>query len=349
MRKHLRTNPKAIIADWRALHEEILMDKGRQEDMETLKSLDNKLSLYKEIRNTKQDGVKEEITSLEAELHDLVKAINYTEGQITGTLKFQHLVSEIRKNLTSVDVLHEDMTERLKVIAKSAHQKDVDIEINQLKHDITALDLEISSLESSRVNLKELYNQLEDNGENLRITKELLRKLSPTVGFIGVTLGGFLQTFIQDINRYLDHIWEYPLEVSKPVDKNGMLDPKYRFPLIVNNGKPKPDVRNGSDAVLKIINLAFLMSVRERLNLSFMPLVMDEVGAAMDDTHSLNMYNDINTSIIQHTGSQCFVISHDPQLRSVFDDDKTEYLVLDSRNIDVSSLTENFNNNLELF
>lgn len=347
--KLLKTNPKGITKLCGDFYSDLKALKNQAQSEDILKNINNNLDLYKEISDSKENDIKEDITKIEADLHDLVATINYRDKEIKGVIKFQYLLEQLSLTIGGVETMGDSLEDQFADLAKSAQQKDVDIEINELKAKITSLDLEITALDYSRVNLVKIYAELDAHTEDLRVTKELMKSLSPTVGFIGSSLGGFLQTFIEDVNGYLENIWEYPLTVLKPMDDKGILDPRYRFPLVVDNGKPKQDIKFGSQAVLKIINLAFLMSVRDRLKLSYMPIIMDEVGAAMDDAHSLNMYKDINNSIISDSDSQCFVVSHDPQLRSVFDDASTEYLVLDSRNVDVTSLTDSYNLNIELF
>ena len=103
------------------------------------------------------------------------------------------------------------------------------------------------------------------------------------------------------------------------------------------------DVAEGSSALKEVVNLAYVLTVMARLKMTSHPLYLDEFGKSFDSTHRINAYEYIKEFLSQTNYSNIFIVSHYPELYTIFSDHNTEYTILDSRNIDTSDITAKIN------
>ena len=223
-------------------------------------------------------------------------------------------------------------------------QSSLSTEINKLKIELSQIEAKLTARSINLGILEGLREVARVNTALLVEAKDLYESLSPVNGFIAHTLLGFLTAFIDNLNLRIKDIWAYPLSIQVPKDE----ELTFRFKLHVDGGDPKSDIIKGSSAIKQIINMSFILAVMDNVGLSDHPILLDEIGGPMDTQHSINVYKYIMNTLVKNGNNQVFIISHDPEMYSVFDDTNSDYFILDKRNIDMGAMSNSVNSGLTL-
>jgi energy-coupling factor transporter ATP-binding protein EcfA2 len=148
--------------------------------------------------------------------------------------------------------------------------------------------------------------------EVLRLRKRMIivetwmDKLCPNKGFIGKLLTDFIKTFCGNANAMIQDVWNTPLYV-KPCNKaNG--DLTYRFPVVVGDSKPVPDMSDCSLGQTGIID--FAMRLTALTYHGYFPLIMDEVGTNLDEVKRTRFFNFVRELAQKKDARQIFCVSH---------------------------------------
>lgn len=153
----------------------------------------------------------------------------------------------------------------------------------------------------------EYQSDVERLVEEQTIYKDLIAELSPTTGIISDLMTGYINGFVNEINKVLASIWEYPMGLKQcGLEKNGL---DYRFPLLVD-GETVDDISDGSKGQIEVINFAFVIVAMAYMGLSQYPLYLDEVGTAFDYKHRSNLINYIKALVEGRHCSQLFLVNH---------------------------------------
>lgn len=157
----------------------------------------------------------------------------------------------------------------------------------------------------------ELMRQLEEAYMNERIAKAAHIALSPTNGAIAEGLHRFINVFVMRMNKVINSVWSYPLELLPFQMEDGAADMDYKFPFWKNReGKPNKDVVEGSESMLAIFNFSFRMCALRQLGLAHMPLFLDEFEAAFDDAHRQSAIYFVKKLLDEQAYGQIFMVSH---------------------------------------
>lgn len=191
-------------------------------------------------------------------------------------------------------------------------------------------------LQQSRLQ-KSVVQNLETQIAELALQEEalqaLVQTLSPTDGLIAEGLLGFINEFVGKMNSLIEKVWNYPMVIVPcAVDENAGVDLDYRFPLqLQQNADPVPDVSRGSRGQIEICDLAFKLTAMAYLGLTDGPLILDEMGSALDHEHKSSLIFLIKNLIEHETFTQVCLVSHDySQYTSL---SNAEMCVLCDRNI----------------
>ncbi len=178
------------------------------------------------------------------------------------------------------------------------HQSDLALN-NSILIDALLADKETESLIAS------LANENESN----KAFKILMDILSPVDGLIADQLKGFLEQFVNQMNRIINQIWTYPLQIKPCGFESGELD--YKFPMLVGTDTtPVADSALGSGAQKDIINFAFKLAVIVFKNMQDYPLYLDELAPTLDEKHRINITRFVHDYTDAHYCNQLFMISH---------------------------------------
>ena len=303
---------------------------------EKLDEVRSKLKVYENIDTASAEVHSKEIELVSKQITKLIVSTNAKVKLKSELTKLQSFKEQLERLVTTkkelVDKL-ESLHEELVVIND---QSDINKQITENRTALAKIDSDLTTVKVKQGILDKLKSVVEQYTEEKKNLTDLYEALSPTKGFIAHSLLNFISTFVSGINEYIAQIWEYPLSVGVPESEDASLN--FRFKLHIANTAPKSDISKGSSAILQIINLAFTLAVMKRMGLENHPIILDEIGGPMDTQHSINVYTFIKQTLVNNSDNQVFIISHDPVMYSVFDDVNTDYVVMDSRNVDISSL-----------
>ncbi len=185
--------------------------------------------------------------------------------------------------------------------------------------------------------LNEINSDIANLKERQQLWELLSSALSPTKGIIAEQMIAFLNSYIDQINKVISQIWQHELMLKYT---SGTLD--YYFPLI-KEGKVVDDISSCSSGQKEIIDLAFILIMRQYLGLVEYPLYLDETGSTFDDSHRSYLIKFIKFLIDSQQCQQIFMINHYANWNGGLSNYET--VVLDKRNIVVPSV---YNQNVKI-
>lgn len=193
------------------------------------------------------------------------------------------------------------------------HQKNEYLD-NEI-HVFTERAASVSSRLTQSMNYLNLHDEykrsVEELEQDIDAYTQLEKSLSPTQGIIAESLGGFISTFIGQMNDVIKFIWSTPLKILPCFSDAGDLD--YKFPIHTYEDKYNgTDVTEGSVGEMEVIDFAFLVMTKFYLGLEEWPLYMDEVGHHFSEQHRATLYSYVKLLIESDRISQVFIVSHFP-------------------------------------
>lgn len=141
----------------------------------------------------------------------------------------------------------------------------------------------------------------------LKIVQIAMDGLCPNKGLIGRLMSDFLKSICGNMNAILKDIWNTPLYILPCEKDNG--DLTYKFPAIVGEGDPNPDIADTSAGEQEIINWAFRLVLLGYHPVDY-PLFMDEVGVNLDEVKQARFFNYVEELTRIKSPRQLFMISH---------------------------------------
>lgn len=219
------------------------------------------------------------------------------------SLRLKTLEEQIQQNLTLRETT-------LNQLIDSYKRNALNDTINVVKLEISTKEQILSKIDIQKALVNDLQSQLKDYNDKVEVLKIAVKELSPTEGLIAKGLTGFINHFLNQVNKFIKKIWAYPLELLPVVAEDDGVDLDYKFPVRVNDGYGPPDVSKGSSAMKEIIDLAFKVVSVQYLGLTEAPLYLDEPSKAFDSSHRTAMFRMIDNFLLTSNFSQIFMISH---------------------------------------
>jgi len=292
------------------------------------------LTLKKSLENLNSEQVNKLLKKKEQiidERIDIIKNIEETKYKL-NTINSDLTKFERLKKITND--LNNYMTIIVKV-KKNYKKKITNDFINNLVLDIkkvnTDLEVKINNYDKLEERRLILTNELEDYSSRLSASKTLEALLSPNKGIIGEYINKTINLIIERMNRIIASIWTYDLELLNTDIENG--DLTFKFPVRISKSGIDniiEDINKGSASMKEIINLAFKLVAMEFLNMINYPLILDEFGRTMDETHRIKAYDFIQ-EISKSNFSNIYIVSHFESMFSRFIN--TDVIILDKDNV----------------
>lgn len=181
---------------------------------------------------------------------------------------------------------------------------EVKIMLSQRENSLVQISMQDAVIESLEKSLEELL--LAEKGY-----KSLVESLSPMSGLIAEGLTGFINTFIKQVNHFVEKIWSYPLEIVPiEITDDGNCELDYKFEVRINGTDVIPDISKGSGAMREVIDLAFKIVSMKYLGLSTYPVYLDEFAKTLDHAHRTTAHRTVVELITQSDFSQVFIVNH---------------------------------------
>ena len=252
---------------------------------------------------------------------NIVKYQEYT----TITASLENLVLDYSKNKKNIVITNKN------TIIKNS--------INELKDLLIILEDKYNNIDKikNRIeNNKKLIEQYEKERDALTA---VVRALSPTEGLIAKSINSFINVFLNEMNTIINSVWSYDITLL-PCQVNNDNDLDYMFRVEVDNKKTIGDVSLLSSSMKDIVDLSFKIVFMKYMNLTHMPLILDEFGITMDDKHRNKVYHVIE-NVLSNNFSQIYFTANFKSIYGRFID--SEIVILDDKNLEIENLSYNSN------
>lgn len=308
----LRTNPQGL-AGWLTLVAKCLANelaiRGHRAEIQSIDGL--KTSLHGEMGMTIQD-MELKLVGYETSIHDLNAQIQRDlkrQSNIQRVLKTREFLTEWSARETE---LKRQITTALDNVDHATANMLIDGWVYELDREKTRVETLVAKQSAQQAVIESLEQEVVVLMDRIRIAKIAMTSMSPTDGLIAQGMTGFINQFIDHMNRFMAKIWQYPIEIMEVHNTEGQVDLDYKFPFRTNHGKPKSDVELGSSAMQEIIDLAFRVVSMAYLDIRTYPLFLDEFGAKFDKAHRDSAFHVVST-LNSSDFSQIFIVSHHEQ------------------------------------
>jgi len=197
----------------------------------------------------------------------------------------------------------------------------------QTLSDINNIVTKKETLTNALNELNKEYHALCGNQECLLL---LEKELSPKTGIVAEQMLAFITSYVEQLTDICSQVFTYDLTINPCNMDNGKLD--YTFSVLVKDALVK-DINILSSGQAEVVNLAFMLVLRQYLNLMDYPLYLDEIGIHFDSQHRNNLSLYIKQILQEGCCSQLFIIEHYTHVQNFLPNHDT--IVLDATNITV--------------
>ena len=289
----------------------------------------NELVKQIDLLKAEQVQVKAQVNFLESsDINALFQRAEDVERELAITQRsIGRLKTDIKELLELIDIINGDeqlrdqlhiLVEELKDKVENNGKYKVKEKVEQLISDLTPRKDQLISNLIRAESLNSVIQSIKDNIQDLekreKHTLLLMDGLSPVKGLIGYLMNDFLVAVIANMNALIQPIWSNRLQIlncstSKSEDD---VDLSYVFPAITgDNNTPVKDIGDCSSGERDIINMSFRWVILQYLGKNCgMPLIMDEVGAALDELHRGRLSAWVAEQNRLDKIPQCFLVSH---------------------------------------
>lgn len=240
------------------------------------------------------------------------------------------IVSQIDEGLRVCDLLINEIDLILEQEEEAEANVLLEDILRTLQGEIEALEQQVSTIRVQRAIIEDLKNTVVQAKFDQDLYKLMADEISPTDGLIADVLRKFIESFTDNQSNIINTIWSYPLYVLPCISSKDGLD--YKFPIrVYGSNLPIPDISEGSDAQVDIVDLSFVWLMMNLLGMDNFPLYLDEPISRMDELHRIETIRIIQSMVESNQCSQMFFISHFAAQHGSFPESET--IVMDSSNI----------------
>lgn len=138
----------------------------------------------------------------------------------------------------------------------------------------------------------------------------LIAAMSPSTGLLAKCAVRPVEQFIEQMNTIIERVWTHELTVL-PYKRAEQVKLDYILPMrVAGRDTIVPDISEGSDGQLEIVDFAFTIVALMRLGNKGIPLMLDETDRPLQPEHKENLMVFLREMVEAGWFSQIFVISH---------------------------------------
>ena len=286
-------------------------------------------------------------------IEDKDKLINKLNVLLDKKREVNSNIVIIKNNIEKCNIVNKHIETLNTIIANYKFNKK-QIVINNKN---TILTNTIRELKSLLITLEDKYNNIEkiksrieinkkhiDSHEDIRVALQYaINALSPTEGIIAKSINSFINVFLNEMNTIINSVWSYELTLL-PCQINESNDLDYLFAVkVADNKKDIKDVAYLSTSMKDIVDLSFKIVFMKYMKLTHMPLMLDEFGVFMDDTHRNKVY-DVIENLLSNNFSQIYFTANFKSIYGRFVD--SDINILDDKNLELDDIF--YNENLKI-
>ena len=280
-----------------------------------IRDIQNRLKIINESLS-KVDEVGGHGDTIRDRYHQIQSKIDEHTELVRNESHYYSSLQKILASQTRLDQYKEGIDELSKAICQDADQIvecfvqiELQEEIKKRQIALAMVEQTITENEVQKGIVDDIQREIDKMDIREKSLKILMDTLSPTEGLIAEQIGVFINAVIDRMNAVINSVWGYNLSIKSCDVSSGELD--YKFPLCaIKDSAPVPDVADGSDSQVDIVNLAFKLVAYRFLHLEGYPLYLDELGRTFDGVHRHNLVPVVKDLIEDDQYSQVFIISH---------------------------------------
>lgn len=280
--------------------------------------LNTKIAEQKKLRQSMKATGSLDREKLEKEIQEETEALRLVQVAIRERTEDLHDTQQNIETLRTIEkfkgTLKNGLTTRnelIKGIVLDQFTAVLDEIIYSLRTTLSQHERSLSQIDVQKALVRNLASEIEELQAELRLLKLAQKSLSPTGGLIAKGMTGFINHFLEQMNRFIEKIWLYPLELTPvTLDDDDSVDLNYRFGVLVNHDHRVDDISLTSRGMQEVISLAFVAVSMRYLGLSNFPIFLDEFAATFDHAHRQMAYKVIDYLIDSTDYSQVFLVSH---------------------------------------
>lgn len=298
-----------------------------------MKSKDQKQMVYdqaSQIDTKDLEHVQQRDQVLENEINEHLSQLEVVKREITEFNNLSNILSKVLSQLDSCEQYIELLDDAISSHGDSVINELLEDMLKELKQEMSELESVVGTVRIQKAIVEGLKKTVLEAKFEQDLHRIMTNELSPDDGLIGDMLKNFLVPFSENITAVIDSVWTYPLQVLPCISSKDGLD--YKFPIKAYDGKILiPDISEGSDAQVDIINFAFKYMLIKIRQLQGLPLILDEAISKMDEVHRVEMIRVIESMVESNQCSQMFFISHYASQNNSFPN--SEICIMDASNI----------------
>lgn len=248
-------------------------------------------------------GMRTKIEGLVFNLKDQEKLLSGLTQELAEADRYQQNVSD------HSDQYHGLLTRSQEAI-QAIFNETRRILIKDLQGHIGTLTKTLNDIKSLRDQIKDVERQLGKQRELVLGYTLLVEGLSPKTGVVAEQMTGFIETFVDQMNKVIENVWTYEMEILPGRSTDNEIS--YIFPLRLHgdSGRLVPDLKEASDGQKGFIDFAFKITAMLYLNQIEVPLLLDEVDRPLGPVHKERLMRFITQAVENGRFSQVFLISH---------------------------------------
>jgi hypothetical protein len=276
-----------------------------------MKKVDGLIELKKNMDADTIEDVEKELARLETELSTTTAQLGHIRSNRQHYESVLQLSDRIDARRQELEELHQTTKDLGKEYVYSRYQETLQYAIMGLQTQLARKEDALSAILSQQALVDDIQYQIEETQMQERVAKAAHQALSPTTGAIAEGLRKFNNIFVDRMNKVINAIWSYPLEIKACQLDDGQVEMDYKFPFEKNReGRVLDDVVEGSKSMVAIFNFAFRMRALRQLGLGHLPLFLDEFEAAFDVAHREAAIYFVKKLLDENHYGQIFMISH---------------------------------------
>ena len=308
-----------------------LSNKTHQLDLiKRLQTLQKQLALYTDMDAIREDELRVRMVETDSILTKRHTQLADLLNQVQLYTRYGQTLAKRLADSAAIEESHGRLTALYTELVESVVAEFVDQHLTDLNTKRSSMFSAVSAARNNAANIRDISKELNIAEQSVLEHAVLMKALSPTDGVIAEGMMGFIQHFVQEMNRTIGKLWTDPLMISPCLIGDNGVELDYLFPVRTLHESPD-DVSVCSSGQKEIIDLAFREAGMRCLGLSTHPILFDEWGVRMDETHKQKTAVLLSELTEQTKHDQIIMVSHQNVVHDSFTDIRR--LVLCDKNI----------------
>ncbi len=334
--KYLYNNPNEIMYQWDKWLTELNRKISQQsilDEIEKVKSTLNRLKTVGENANIDYFVKKQSVLKNKIDKHYLTIEKNKKSIQSIRLYKKEYLA--LAQNLSSLVQSLKQLKKLESLILDGKMQQEISLRLGNCQLNLSNNQRQITQAQTLSGIIEDLKTNIDSLSIDIEALKAIEASLCPSKGLIAGVLNDFIKQFLLQLNAFIKKVWDYDMDILSCSIDSGELD--YRFPICIDKQSSIiGDISKASDGQKEIINLSFILSIMNHLNLKNYPLFLDEIGSAFDQAHQSKSADFIKWLIETNQCSQIWLATHNAIDHGGLND--SQVCVLNANNISTPSV-----------